>query len=52
MEKNSLFTRKLYPEVPPRVEYTLNELGYSLKPILDSMVVWGAEYKKKHTSDL
>lgn len=47
MEQSGLVIRKVYPEVPPRVEYTLTETGYSLKPILDSMVVWGTEYKKK-----
>lgn len=47
MENDGLLTRKVYPEVPPKVEYTLTGTGYSLKPILDSMVVWGTEYKKK-----
>ena len=37
MEKNGLVTRTVYPEVPPKVEYTLTGTGYSLKPILDSM---------------
>lgn len=47
MEKDSLVERKVYAEVPPRVEYTLTEVGLSLKPILDSMWEWGEEYKAK-----
>lgn len=46
MENDGLLTRTVYPEVPPRVEYSLTETGESLKPILDSMLVWGTEYKK------
>ena len=49
MEESGLLTRKVYPEVPPRVEYTLTETGYSLKPILDAMVAWGTEYKRKNS---
>ena len=48
MEEKGLLTRKVYAEVPPRVEYTLTETGYSLKPILDSMWAWGADYKRKN----
>lgn len=47
MEDSGLLTRKVYAEVPPRVEYTLTKTGYSLKPILDAMVEWGTEYKQK-----
>ena len=48
MEEKGLLTRKVYAEVPPRVEYTLTETGYSLKPVLDSMWAWGADYKAKN----
>lgn len=48
MEDSGLLIRKVYAEVPPRVEYTLTETGYSLKPILDAMVKWGTEYKQKN----
>ena len=48
MEEKGLLTRKVYAEVPPRVEYTLTETGYSLKPILDSMWAWGLDYKAKN----
>ena len=47
MEADGIITRTVYPEVPPRVEYALTELGESLKPILDSMRAWGEAYKAK-----
>lgn len=48
MEENGLLTRETFPEVPPRVEYTLTELGCSMFPILDAMEAWGEEYKTKY----
>ena len=45
MEADGLLTRTVFPEVPPRVEYTLTELGHSLKPVLDAMRDWGAAYQ-------
>lgn len=47
MEASGLLTRKVYAEVPPRVEYTLTELGYSLRPVLETMRDWGEAYKKR-----
>lgn len=49
MEEKGLLTRKVYAEVPPRVEYTLTELGYSVHPVLDAMAAWGAMYQEKNT---
>ena len=48
MEESGLLTRKVFAEVPPRVEYTLTQTGYSLKPVLDSMVAWGSGYKAEN----
>lgn len=45
MEDNGLVHRKVYAEVPPKVEYSLTDLGHSLKPILDALQNWGEEYK-------
>ena len=47
MEASGLVHREVYAEVPPRVEYSLTDLGRSLNPILDSMRVWGEEYKAR-----
>ncbi|MBD8946690.1 MAG: transcriptional regulator [Clostridiales bacterium] len=45
MEKDGIITRTAYPEVPPRVEYALSPLGESMRPILNSMELWGASYQ-------
>lgn len=45
MEEDGIIVRTVYPEVPPRVEYSLSDLGQSMKPILDSMAQWGNAYK-------
>ena len=46
MEADGIVTRTVYPEVPPRVEYALSDLGESMRPIMDAMEIWGTEYKK------
>ncbi len=48
MEQSGLVNRKVYAQVPPRVEYSLTKLGKSLKPILDAMQHWGEDYKASH----
>ena len=47
MEENGLVERKVFPEVPPRVEYSLTETGLSLKSVLSSLAAWGTEYRKR-----
>lgn len=47
MEDAGLVIRRVYPEVPPRVEYSLTETGKSLKPVIDAMWAWGSDYQTK-----
>jgi len=47
MEEYGLIDRKIYAEIPPKVEYSLTEIGQSLELILNSMYKWGKEYKSK-----
>ncbi len=46
MEADGIITRTVYPEVPPRVEYALSDIGESMRPILTAMQKWGEDYKK------
>lgn len=50
MEADGLVTRTVYPEVPPRVEYTLSEVGETMRPIINAMAEWGENYKEKYTN--
>ena len=47
MEADGIVARTVYPEVPPRVEYTLSELGESMRPVMDAMEKWGINYKNQ-----
>lgn len=49
MEEDGIIIRTVFPEVPPRVEYSLSELGESMRPIMDAMEIWGTEYKKSRS---
>ncbi|MFT4608367.1 MAG: DNA-binding HxlR family transcriptional regulator [Urechidicola sp.] len=49
LEKNKLVVRKVYAEVPPKVEYTSTELAEKLNPALDMLCLWGGEYQKVHS---
>lgn len=46
MEADGIIVRTVYAEVPPRVEYALSDLGETIRPILDAMAIWGANYKE------
>lgn len=46
MEELGLLERKIYPQIPPKVEYTLTDIGYSLRPVLESLKSWGKDYKR------
>ncbi|MBS4774001.1 MAG: helix-turn-helix transcriptional regulator [Proteobacteria bacterium] len=46
LEEKGLLVREVYAQIPPRVEYTLTAVGYSLKPVIESMLAWGAEYRE------
>lgn len=46
MEKDGIITRTIYPEVPPRVEYALSDIGETMRPILTAMQEWGTNYKE------
>lgn len=48
MEADGIITRTVYPEVPPRVEYSLRDIGESVRPILTAMQKWGEDYKKSN----
>jgi DNA-binding HxlR family transcriptional regulator len=50
LEKNKLVIRKVYAEVPPKVEYTSTELAEKLNPVLDMLCQWGGEYQKAHSA--
>lgn len=47
LEDNGLILRKVYPEVPPKVEYSLSETGQRLKPVIDALRAWGEDYRAR-----
>ena len=52
LEENGIIIREVYAQIPPRVDYTLTNLGYNLKPVIDSMVAWALEYQEATLNEL
>lgn len=52
LEENGIIIREVYAQIPPRVDYTLTNLGYNLKPVIDSMVAWALEYQEATINEL
>ncbi len=52
LEENGILIRHVYAQIPPRVDYTLTNIGYNLKPVIDSMVVWAEEYRQTLLSNI
>ena len=46
LEEKGILVRKVYAQIPPRVDYTLTQLGYDLKPVIESMTKWAEDYRK------
>ena len=46
MEEYGLLERTVYPQIPPKVEYTLTDVGYSLRPVLEALKIWGRDFKR------
>lgn len=52
LEEDNLVIRKVYPVVPPKVEYSLSDLGCSIRPILEAMYAWGADYLRDNGKEV
>jgi DNA-binding HxlR family transcriptional regulator len=52
LERAGIITRKIYPEVPPKVEYSLSANGQTLRPVLAAMATWGQKYRQQHPVEL
>ena len=52
LEEKGILIRTVYAQIPPKVEYTLTNLGYNLKPVLDSMRAWAEEYYNQNMKPL